>query len=660
MASRCLRPGWFLHSFALSTVLGCGGSDGNGGPTDPDPTPTIGITLSPTSLTLDQGTAAAEQAAPTTGTVTVNLTRGGGYTGAVTATLQGAPTGVSASPVTIASGSTSGTMTIEVTEAAQPGTTNMTVQATGSGVSAASASLSLTVNELPQPGFSIAVNPASVSLQQGNSTTNVEVTRVNGFTGNVDLAASGQPSGLTISFNPTSVLGDASQVQVAAAGSVTPGTYAVTITGSATGLDDATTTLSVEVTQSSGGGEQVTLTYCDASGVPSWVAVQDGTGPWVPIQPVSAVSRAPGRAAAATYQFAISSDKAGLTTVFESNGSAQINVFYATKNELGFQGDVHCPGTGITKSATGTVAGLGPLDQATISIGGPFAIVTGAGPFDFTVTGIPDGPVDLIASQTETTFGGGSVLTETKKLILLRNQNNPDGFDYGTLDFNSGQAFAPDEFTVTLNNMGADGAVVSSNFVTANGGTNAFFTDIQPLTTNIRTFPTIPASELVQGDFQTVGAFALDPNAPFADKARQATIVFTTPGDQTLTFGPDLNMPTITVPSVTPYVVLRTQLTTQPEYDKYIYATFGQSGGRGNSLAIGATGAYLNGMDFDVTMPDYSGKAGFNDLWGLEAGIETFYVVFGAGWTGAGGVTGNPFADGVLSHTAQRNGTITP
>ncbi|MFC1661323.1 hypothetical protein ACFL3S_07730 [Gemmatimonadota bacterium] len=657
MSSRSLRQGWVLPLLVSLSVASCGG-DG-GGTTGPEPTPTISISVSPTSVTVDPGAPVSEQATAPTADITVSLTRGGGYTGAVTVRVEGLPSGVSASPVTIASGSTSGTLELEATSLAAAGTYSLTIRASGSGVTDATATVSMTVTEPPQPGFSIAVDPASVSIEQGKSTsTNVNVTRTNGFSGDVALVASGQPTGLTISFNPASVSGDASLVQVAAGLAVTPGTYAVTVTGTSSGLPDATASLSVEVTASSGTGETVTLTYCDASGIPTWLAVKDGEGPWVPVTPVMPAFGGPSKQAAATYEFEITSDRAGVATVMESGGSANLNIFFAGRDELWFQGLGHCPGAGIFKTATGTVAGAGLTDQANISVGG--ASTTVFGNPNYTITNIPDGTVDLVASLVTLNAGGGGFTADLQKLIIRRNLNPPDNTVFPVLDFGSGEAFDPVTQNLTINNLGADAAVTSMSYQTANGGAGLFFTDFQPAATGTRTFPGVPGAQQAPGDFHSLFLLATDPNATSPDRQRTATLIFHQAADQTVNLGPDLNVPTITVPAVNPYAMFRAQVQAQDEYDQFTFVTYWQNGGRNNSAFIGATAAYLNGMDLDLTIPNFSGLTGWSNDWGPELGIETNWSVFGMGWTGSGGITGNPFEEGSLGLGAGRIGTITP
>src|SRR5687767_5398529 len=75
----------------------------------PGPTPTITVAVVPGALDLNQGATAS---------ATVTVTRGGGFDGAVTIAVEGLPGGVSAPNITIAAGSTAGTLNFAATSAA--------------------------------------------------------------------------------------------------------------------------------------------------------------------------------------------------------------------------------------------------------------------------------------------------------------------------------------------------------------------------------------------------------------------------------------------------------------------------------------------------------------------------------------------------------------
>jgi len=97
------------------------------------------------------------------------------------------------------------------------------------------------------PSFTLSANPTALSVAQGsNGTSTITVNGQNGFTGSVSLAASGLPSGVTASFNPTATT-TTSTLTLTASNSATTGAATVTITGTSGSLT-ATTTVSLTVT----------------------------------------------------------------------------------------------------------------------------------------------------------------------------------------------------------------------------------------------------------------------------------------------------------------------------------------------------------------------------------------------------------------------------
>src|SRR6202000_1792678 len=81
------------------------------------------------------------------------------------------------------------------------------------------------------PSFGLIAVPTSLGINQGASgTTNVTVIPQYGFTGNVSLAASGLPAGVTATFSPASTSSN-STLTLAVGSSAVPGTSTITITG---------------------------------------------------------------------------------------------------------------------------------------------------------------------------------------------------------------------------------------------------------------------------------------------------------------------------------------------------------------------------------------------------------------------------------------------
>ncbi|HZZ41161.1 MAG TPA: S53 family peptidase [Acidobacteriaceae bacterium] len=105
-----------------------------------------------------------------------------------------------------------------------------------------------------QPGFSLSASPGSVSVVQGSEgSTTITSSVTGGFSSAIALSASGQPSGLTIGFSPTSITGAGnSSMSLTVSSSTTPGTYTITVKGTS-GSTVETTTVSLTVTSSTAG-----------------------------------------------------------------------------------------------------------------------------------------------------------------------------------------------------------------------------------------------------------------------------------------------------------------------------------------------------------------------------------------------------------------------
>src|SRR5262249_11688350 len=101
----------------------------------------------------------------------------------------------------------------------------------------------------PTPDFSLSASPASLTVNRGaNGTSTITITRSGGFTDSVALSASGLPSGVTASFNPTSTTGGSGVLTLAASSAATLGMATVTVTGTGGGLT-RTTPINLTVNQ---------------------------------------------------------------------------------------------------------------------------------------------------------------------------------------------------------------------------------------------------------------------------------------------------------------------------------------------------------------------------------------------------------------------------
>jgi hypothetical protein len=100
------------------------------------------------------------------------------------------------------------------------------------------------------PDFSISASPSATSIAAGSAgNVTVSTTALNGFNNAISLSASGQPTGVTVGFSPTSIAAPgtgSSTMTITVGASTVPGTYTITVTGtSGTTTHPASVTLTV-------------------------------------------------------------------------------------------------------------------------------------------------------------------------------------------------------------------------------------------------------------------------------------------------------------------------------------------------------------------------------------------------------------------------------
>ncbi|HEX3896033.1 MAG TPA: S53 family peptidase [Rudaea sp.] len=231
-----LVTGWGSPKGAALVTALAGGSTG---------TADFSLSASPSSLTVAQGS---------NGSSSITVSPTNGFSGSVSFSASGLPTGVTAS-FSPASSTTGSTVTFTASSTATTGAKAVTITGT-SGSLTHTATVTLTISSTATPDFSLSASPSSVSVaQSGNGTSTVTVNKVNGFASSVSLSASGLPSGVTASFNPASTT-TSSVLTLTASSTATVGTSTVTITGTSGSLSHSTT-VSLTVTSSGGGSSQL-------------------------------------------------------------------------------------------------------------------------------------------------------------------------------------------------------------------------------------------------------------------------------------------------------------------------------------------------------------------------------------------------------------------
>lgn len=201
--------------------------------------PNFSLSASPVSLSVNQAAS---------GSSTITVTPSGGFTGSVTLSASGLPTGVTAAFGTNPTTSTS-VVTFTASATATTGTFPVTITGT-SGSLSHTTTISLTVvNPNGTPDFAISVAPATLAVTRGSSGNyTVTIAAVNGFTGTVNLSVSGLGSRVTATFTPTSVTGaGTSTLRVTVNRRATTGNRTLTITGTSGSVSHSTSaTLTVQ------------------------------------------------------------------------------------------------------------------------------------------------------------------------------------------------------------------------------------------------------------------------------------------------------------------------------------------------------------------------------------------------------------------------------
>jgi hypothetical protein len=620
-------------------LAGCSDDD-NGGPTEPDPEPAISLTLAPGSRTITQGESAPFEAV---------ITRIDGFEGVVTVAVSGAPDGVTVTPdpASIDAGATRVEITLDVAADADPGATDLTVTASGSGVTDQTETFQLQVEEAPappDPDYDLSLDPSTIEISQGTSgTVTVNVNRIAGFDETVTLAVDSPPSGMAATFDPADVTGDASTLTLDVPASAATGSVSITVQGTSTGGIERSVDLPVTITEGgSGGAGAIAWTFCEETGLPEWVAVQDGDGPWSRVTPEGD-----------TYRFDIDETRGAIAFVIvdDVSGAATTTVLHLSSFEFEALAASRCTGPGITKTVNGSVADLAPGEIVNVGLGSASATVVGGAASTFTLTNVPDGPQDLIAGRQAFSGTGLSV----DRLLIRRDLNPADGSTLAPIDFDA-DGFDPVSGNVTVAGLSAGDEALFTGFFISENGTFAPYVSGAPLTGGAGSYVGIPNDRLDTGDlhYLQVIAGSTDGDGSFGT-ARTAVDIFREVSDRTLELGPVLATPALTVESETPFVV-RAEADAQAEYDDLFSISLSQVA---NTVSLIATTGWRSAAPtWDLRVPDLSSTAGWDGAWGLQSGSTTSWAATGSGWTTSGGILGTPFEEGGSFLTAFTGGEL--
>ena len=210
--------------------------------------PDFTLGLTPVNLSLTQGASAD---------LSVNLERLGGFTSPVQISVNGLPSGVTATPatLTLSSNTSSAVLTLTASGTAVVGLSSLTFSVSGGGITKNTA-LALTTKK-PDPDFSFTVSASSSSVVQGaGAMLTMKVTKLAGFSDAVQFDLKDPPSGLTATPVTAGCAGGSACLSLSAAPGRAPGLSTLSVRGSAGTVQhlmtlDLTVTKSTAVTVSS-------------------------------------------------------------------------------------------------------------------------------------------------------------------------------------------------------------------------------------------------------------------------------------------------------------------------------------------------------------------------------------------------------------------------
>lgn len=635
-------------AYAIAAVQGC--SSSNGGPSGTGGS--ITLSLVPSAATVLAGSQTL---------VVATVTRSGGFSGSVSVTVEGAPTGITASlSQSVLVGSVSVTsITFAALTSVAAGSHSVTIRATGSGVSDATVTLPLSVTT-GVADFGLAFIPQTISIPAGGRDSVIVLTaRAAAFNGTISLALQSAATGITVTFNPTSTTGPSgiqARVHVNVAASVAPGPYSVAIKGSSPGQPDFIASLALQVTPGTGSGNvTIDLSACTPIVQVLWVAGQDGNGAWTRLTGANEV-----------YRFNVTSGKGGLAWVTTSANAQALDVHYATQAEFTAAVLTPCRILG-TRQITGTTTGLAANEFVSLSLGNDHALSTQASP-GFFFTGAREGVRDLIATRWHATDGTPQRQIIRRDLSIAANGSLP------ALDFSatSTTAFAPQAASMTITNvLSNESLLMATGYLTGAtcdvGLVRSFGGNFGAGTTRIATAHGIPAAQRRTTDYHqfaattsqdnlfnlmadfppTVRGFSID------NAGRTMRVFYQAHGDRTVALGSRMTAdPTITaLPAA--YKRLQAAFTIPADYQSSATFAYGNLGNR-SQVVINASFGWLGSAAATMVTPDLTGVSGFNTSWlPTPTPVNRWSVTV----TGTN-LTGSQCVEGGFIRTERRVGTM--
>jgi hypothetical protein len=356
------------------------------------------------------------------------------------------------------------------------------------------------------------------------------------------------------------------------------------------------------------------LDFC-ADDVPVWFAYQNQDGATVRVLPD----------AGGTFRFT-ATNRVVIAMVWQEGADYHTEFVYATNRELEALSTAGCLEEAGTKTVNGTVSGFGAGQVSVMSMG--FATTSlVSGNASYSLTNLPDRPLDLIASRQG--FTGTQRIAD--RLVIRRTQTFVNNGMVPAIDFDGAEAVAPTTASATVSGiLSGEFAYLQNNFF-SQLETSHSLSYVEDITNASYTFAAVPLATLAAGDYHDLILLAVNSGDA---SVRGVENYFRGAVAQTLPLGPPLAQPAITQIQNQEYLRLRMQVGLQNSYDDAISVRYLQQLPLSvTTVSLWGTIGYLRAVfgNWTLDIPDVTGADGWQDAWGMKltAPVDWTVTAFG-------------------------------
>lgn len=353
---------------------------------------------------------------------------------------------------------------------------------------------------------------------------------------------------------------------------------------------------------------EIKIDFCSDE-IPIWFAVQNSS------QAVTVVEPDP----SGTVTF-MATRRVTIAFVRQNGSDYKTDIISTSNNDLEALSDLQCVEEAGTKTVNGSVVGVTAPQVALVSMSTRTASLT-AGQTSFTLMQLVDRPLDLIASRIDL----GDNEQHANTTVIRRTLTPASGATLDPIDVD-GEGFTPGFHSLNANSIEPSVGFLVNTFVSQQETSHILSTVDSIEQSGAVPFVAIPEGQMASGDYHK--AFLLATSASGASRGME--VYFRDPGTQTLTLGPDLSDPTVTVIDNEPYTRMQLNLPGQVEYTRVVVADYRQDLPSSTiEVSVTLTSSHLGGTPFVWSVPiaDFTGIPGWNNAWGLQAGNTVDWTV---------------------------------